>query len=167
MLKNVRNNKLTLDDIVLRKEYHHFYDEKRMHIAFIFALGSKEVWIKEKSDTNIVHTPRYKIPILIRKEKKIRPSDLGYDKLFLKTLKSDYIASFKKECIDISFWFENFLFTITVAESVTNKSSLSQIEIEYDGRCQNTECPSRKSLLTLFDKVSPYIITRIGYAFYD
>lgn len=163
--KNVKNGIIEIDEVVSRKEFHHFCDDKKTHRALIFTLGSKEVWIKEKSDAKIVYSPQYKIPILVRREKKLEPKDSGYDKLFSKTLKSDYIGSFKKECTDISFWFKNFLFTITISESVAGKSIFSQVEIEYDGHHLNIKRPSKKILPSLFDEVICLLLPKLAMHF--
>jgi len=62
ILESVKNKKITLDDIVLRKEYHHFYEDKKTHRAFIFASESKEVWIKKKVTQTLFAHPNIKFP---------------------------------------------------------------------------------------------------------
>lgn len=142
---SILNNKIEIDEITQRQEFHHFYSDRNIHRAFIFSRGSREVWIKEKSDNNTTYSPQYSIPLLIRREKKLKPADSMYYKLFLETLKWNYIGSFRKESIDVSFWFKNFLYTVTIAESNTGWSKFTQIEIEYDGHSPQAKRPSKKN----------------------
>jgi hypothetical protein len=73
--------------------------------------------------------------------------------MFIKTLKSEYIGSFQKNCVDISFWFKNFLFTMTIAQSNTGWSEFSQVEIEYDGYTFLSKSPNKKVISSLFDDI--------------
>lgn len=160
ILASIKEKSIEIDEIVRRQEFHHFYGNKKTHRAFIFLQGSKEVWIKEKSKNRVVHTHKFNVPILVRKEEKLRPKDLIYSRYFLDTLKWNYVGSFNKKCIDISFWFNSFLYTITIAESHTGWRKLSQIEIEYDGHAIRTKKPSEKRVLSLFDEIIPIIIPK-------
>ena len=65
----------------------------------------------------------------------------------------------------MSFWFVNYLFTITIAESISSKSSFRQIEIEYDGHRHDTKTPIRKSLPSLFDQVIPILLPKSAMHF--
>lgn len=165
ILKNIKSSKFILDDVVLREEFHHFYGNSMNMGAFIFMLGSEEVWIKRKSDINTIRSPKHNIPILVRKEKKLKPKDLLYQKIFQETLKLDYIGSFKKSCVDISFWFNNFLFTVTVARANNNQSDFCQIEIEYDGHNIRCSAPSKKNLPVLFDEVVSLLLPKSEMSF--
>lgn len=147
-LKNFRN-----DEIIHRKEFHHYHRKVGTSRAFIFIQGSGEVWIKEKISRRLCYTP-LKIPILLRQERKIRPNDTDYHKLFLDTLNWKFVGSFYKECVDVSFWFGSFLFTITFMNAIINKSILSQIELEYDGHSSNIKRPTIEKIMDAFDKIS-------------
>ena len=160
MITNIRNEKIEIDEIAQRKELHHFYGNRNVHRAFIFLVGSREVWIKEKSDGNVTYSPQYNIPVLIRREKKLRPTDLIYSKLFLETLKWNYVGSFQKESIDISLWFKKFLYTVTIAESDTGWSKFTQIEIEYDGHSPHVKRPNKKTVISLFDEIMSLLLTQ-------
>lgn len=142
-----------IDEISQRKEFHHYYERRTTSRTFIFVQGSNEVWIKEKVFIKLNFTLS-KIPILIRREKKLKPTDHNYPKLFLETLKWHYVGSFYKECVDVSFWFENLLFTITFANATVGKAVLSQIELEYDGHSSNIKRPTMGKTRDAFDKVS-------------
>ena len=160
ILTNIRNNKISIDEIAQRQEFHHFYSNRNIHRAFVFLRGSREVWIKEKSGGNATYSPQYNIPILIRREKKLKPADLIYSKLFLETLRWNYAGSFQKESIDISLWFKQFLYTITIAESNTSWSKFMQIEIEYDGHSLQAKHPSKKTVISLFDQIMPLLLPK-------
>lgn len=160
ILEKIRDFKIVLDSVASRREFHHFYGDEKNMGAFIFLQGSREVWIKKKRGANIIYSPQHKIPILMRGERKLKPRDSLYNKLFKEILKLDYIGSFQKDCVDVSFWLENALFTVTVAQSVTNQSNFSQIEIEYDGHRINSNLPSKKNLLILFDEVISLLLPK-------
>lgn len=167
ILKRIKIGNIKIDNIDYRKEYHHFYSKKNcgVHRAFIFVNSSKEVWIKEKSSKKIIYTPKYKIPVLVRKERKLKPTDSIYEDIFLDTLTWKYEGSFKKECTDISFWYKNNCFTITFAEADNFISKFSQIELEHDGYSPIIKKPTKKLLLTLFDEVAHLIIPKTSTAF--
>ena len=69
--------------------------------------------------------------------------------------------------MDVSFWFGDFLFTLTLANAIKNKECFSQIEIEYDGHSNLVRRPSKKAIFELFDNViadivpnqQPYFVT--------
>ncbi len=157
ILSNFKKNHIKIDEIIKRDEFHHFYKKGDIHRAFIFMRGSRDVWIKEKHQTKVLRTPILEAPILVRYEKKLKPKDRLYKKLFYETLYWHYEGSFQKECVDVSFWFENFLFTLTFANAIKNKIYFSQIEIEYDGHSKLARAPRKKTILKLFDDVISHI----------
>lgn len=137
-----------------REEFHHFFsDNSTHHAALILIKGSPEVWIKQKSNIGVIHTPR-NIPILLRGEIKIRPNDKDYQEIFLNTVKMHYVGSFKKECIDFSYWFNNLSFTMTVSLAEYSKNNkLYQIEFELDGYKEGTDPPDINSITSQFEKM--------------
>jgi len=159
-LKNFR-----IDEIIQRKEFHHYHEQGKASRNFIFVQGSDEVWIKEKTFRKLHYTP-FKVPILLRQEKKIRPGDSNYHKLFLDTLNWQHVGSFYKECVDISFWFENLLFTVTFMNAILGKSILSQIELEFDGHSSNIKRPSIKKITAAFDTVSQSLIRQVNNKYF-
>lgn len=136
------------------------YKRRTTSRTFIVVQGSTEVWIKEKVLRKLNPTLS-KIPILIRREKKLKPTDNNYPKLFLETLKWQYVGSFYKECIDVSLWFENLLFTITFMNAVVDKAILSLIELEYDGHSSNIKRPTVGKIMDAFDKISHDLLPQV------
>lgn len=156
----IGTGRIELDDIAQRAELHLFFKHNNIHRAYIFSKGSTEVWIKEKSNGRVIPSPQRNIPILMRSEKKLKPSSPIYNKLFLETLKWTYVGSFQKESIDISFWFSGYLFTVTIAEAHTGWSEFWQIEIEYDSNSPRIKSPSKKMVLSLFDEIIPVLLPK-------
>jgi len=137
-----------------RREWHHFFSNNLVaHSVLILVENSNEVWIKIKKDKNEVYTPNKKLPLLSRHERKIKPQDRGYREEFQKTIIQRYIGSFKKECIDLSFYYKDLSFTATLSLADSEDSSLYQIEFEYDGHKEDYDPPTYEAILNTFEQM--------------
>lgn len=156
-VKIILNNisELGFSKVNHRTEFHHFFSDNFIyHGILVLIKDFPEVWIKQKRDFKIVYTPKENLPILLRTEIKITPSDLNYIETFLDTIKMKYIGSFKKECIDFSFWYEDLSFTTTLSlAKLSKKDKLYQIEFEFDGCKERTLPPGFDSVLVQFEKM--------------
>jgi len=137
-----------------RTEWHHFFSDNLIaHNVLILIKGSNEIWIKIKKDKKQIYTPHSKFPILSRHEKKMKPQDFNYRNDFKNTIIQNYIGSFRKECLDFSFYFKNLSFTATLSLADSKCGSLYQIEFEFDGHKENNKPPSFNKILTVFDQM--------------
>lgn len=135
-----------------RTEYHHFFSNNLIaHNVLILVKDSSEIWIKIKKDKKKVYTPHNNFPILSRHENKIKPQDIHYRDEFQRTIAQNYIGSFKKECIDFSFYYKDLSFTATLSLADSEHIHLHQIEFEFDGHKENTKPPSFDAIFTAFD----------------
>ncbi|MFH1233161.1 MAG: hypothetical protein V1649_00720 [Patescibacteria group bacterium] len=114
---------------------------------------SNEIWIKIKKDKKIVYTVHNNFPILLRHEKKIKPLDMNYQDEFQRTIAQDYIGSFKKECLDFSFYYKDLSYTATLSLADAKNSSLYQIEFELDGHKENNQPPNFDIILASFEQM--------------
>lgn len=136
-----------------RTEWHHFFSNNGItHTVLILVEQSNEIWIKTKKDRKVVYTPKC-LPLLLRHEIKVKPTDHNYKDEFMRTITSKYIGSIKKECIDHCFFFRdlNFAITLSLADTIPANNSLYQIEFEYTGHRIGTRKPSYKKVLKTFE----------------
>lgn len=166
ILKELHRNNLRIDDVVKRKEFHHFYQKGSIQRTFIFSRGSEMVWIKEKNSGDIAYTSVLQAPVLIRRERKLEPTkNREYRKYFLGALSYDFRGSLEKNAVDISFWFEEFLFTITPMMSKMGKRILLQTEIEYNGHSRSAQRPAKNTIINVSS--IDYLNERIEYWSFD
>jgi len=152
ILKNI--SELGFSKVEHRTERHHFFSNNHIkHSVLILVKNSNEIWVKTKKDRQEINTPNKNIPILMRHEIKIRPQDKTYQKEFEKTISQKYVGSFKKECIDFSFWFENTSFTTTLSLADSKTDSLYQIEFEFDGPKENTRVLNFSEIIQTFEQM--------------
>lgn len=137
-----------------RTEQHHFFSNSHIaHNVLILIKGSSEVWIKIKKDRQLVYTPHNSFPILARHESKITPKDADYLNEFQATVSQSYIGSFRKECLDFSFYYHDLSFTTTLSLADSDKGFLHQIEFEFDGHKENTSSPDFGVVLSIFEQM--------------
>lgn len=138
--------------LVRRKELHHVYKSKKKIYVLIYAhYGNKELWIKEKSakfDTVMLN--KKDMPALLRRECIKNPSDEHYS-LELNKIRSKYkyIGSFKKESLDVYFWYGIYHFSLTLSFASSKVGELRQFEIEFDGVRPGVIC-SKSEILNNF-----------------
>lgn len=141
-------------NIVCRTEWHHFFsDDLIAHNVLILVNDSNEIWVKIKSDKKIVYTSNGNFPLLLRHEKKVKPQDSGYRDKIQQTVTKKYIASFKKECLDFSFYYKGLSFTATLSLAETEQSRFYQIEFEFDGHKKSDSPPKFDEILDVFDQM--------------
>jgi hypothetical protein len=134
--------KVGFSSAIHRTEYHHFFSKDLIaHSVLILIKDSNEVWIKIKKDKQQINTPFNNFPILSRHEKKLKPQDPSYLNEFQQTIVSNYIGSFKKECLDFFFYYKNLSFVITLSLADSKHSSLYQIEFEFAGHKKTKSHP--------------------------
>jgi hypothetical protein len=137
-----------------RTELHHFFSNNHIaHNVLILIKDSNEIWIKIKKDKKQVYTVHDNLPILLRHEKKIKPQDMNYRDEFQLTITQNYIGSFKKECLDYSFYYKDLSFTCTLSLADAKNSSLYQIEFEFDGHKENSQPPDFDKILVTFEQM--------------
>ncbi len=137
-----------------RTEWHHFFSNDFVaHNVLILIKDSNEIWIKFKRDKKQVYTPHSNFPILSRHEKKLKPQDIDYRDQLQKTISQKYIGSFKKECLDFSFYYKDLSFTATLSLADSENSSLYQIEFEFDGHKENNLPPNFDTILVTFEQM--------------
>lgn len=137
-----------------RTEWHHFFSNDLVaHNVLILIKDSNEIWIKVKKDKQQVNTPNRNFPILSRHEKKMKPQDVNYRDEFQQTINQKYIGSFKKECLDFSFYYKDLSFTATLSLADSEDSSLHQIEFEFDGHKENNQQPNFDTILVTFEQM--------------
>lgn len=137
-----------------RKEWHHFFSDNLVaHSVLILIENSSEIWIKIKKDKKEVYTLNKNFPLLSRHERKMKPQDIDYRDEFQKTISQRYIGSFKKECIDFSFYYEDLSFTSTLSLVDSENSFLYQIEFEFDGHKENDNPPKYETILNIFEQM--------------
>ena len=145
---------LGFSKVAHRKEWHHFPSENLIaHSVLILIENSNEIWIKIKKDRKKIHTPNRKFPLLSRHERKMKPQENDYREEFQRTISQRYIGSFKKECIDFSFYYKDLSFTSTLSLADSKNSSLYQIEFEFDGHKENDNPPSHETILNTFEQM--------------
>lgn len=130
-----------------RSERHHAYTSGEIRTILTCTY---EVWIKRKSDTRIVSTPRG-IPFLRRQEVLTDPRRSDYQELLVDTLNMRYVGNFQKEMVDIWIWYKDLHFTMTLADAIAGDRVLTQIEFEYDGHRAGQPPPSLEQVLATFD----------------
>lgn len=161
-LEKLDDVKMVLDNIkgmgfskvTHRTEWHYFFSNNLVaHNVLILIKDSNEVWIKIKEDKQQIYTPHSNFPILSRHEKKIKPQDVNYRNEFQKTISQKYIGSFKKECLDFSFYYKDLSFTTTLSLADSENSSLYQIEFEFDGHKEGNSSPDLDTILVTFEQM--------------
>jgi hypothetical protein len=143
-----------------RSERHHFFSDNNIgYGALILVEGSNEVWVKIKKDRNEIKTPTHGYTLLSRHEIKHGPQHDTYPEDFEDTIKQQYTGSFNKECIDLSFYYEDLSFTATLSLASAEEGVLNQIEFEYDGHKTGDSPPSLSTILEIFERM---LITMCG-----
>ena len=151
-----------------RSELHHLFEIKDDSVMYLILIKElSQVWIKIKSKTKKIKTKNYNIPIIFRKGYKYKPEDSGYNSAFNRITTGKYFDSYNKECINYFFRYKNFFYSLSVSLAYNKKGfKHSQMEFEYEGYLQGTECPSgketMKELELLFKNIFPYLFNRFN-----
>ncbi len=96
---------------------------------------------------------------LLRQEKKIMPQHPQYFSLFAEMLLLPYVGSFQKECLDVSFWYNDLAFTLTLSLAHSpERDQLFQFELEFDGHRFNLPLPNLHQILTEFECVAGLVL---------
>lgn len=149
-----------ISEVVSRREWHHFFAYSLSeHHAFVLSQGSPEVWIKSKRGSTSLQTPLDNLPVLLRQERKITPQHPQYFSVFAEVLRTPYIGTFQKECLDVSFWFNDLSFTLTLSLAHTpEKNQFFQFELEFDGSRINSPIPNLHQVLSEFERVARLVL---------
>jgi len=151
---------MNISNIARRSEQHHFFAHNAdEHHALILVHGSPEVWVKSKHGQTPLCTPADRIPILLRQEKKLRPQSPEYFEAFQTTVRTPFVGSFAKECLDVSFVHSNLAFTLTLSlAELQAGNQLLQFELELDGHLVETTMPNLQQIISEFEKVARHVL---------
>ncbi len=136
-----------------RSEIQHLFKTNEQEVIYMILVDNiKEVWLKVKIDEfnnkQMIHAP---LPLVIRKGFKYKPRDNGYNEIFNKISKSEFIYSYHKECLNYYFKFKELFFSLSVSLAFNDVGFKHlQMEFEYEGVLKNSKPPTRKEILAIF-----------------
>ena len=162
-LAKVLNKNTLIDQVFTKNETHIYYKKDQEVCALVRNLHyvnengeikvSNKPTIKLKSGEIILNSPEFDIPILFRFKRKFWPDNKYYKTLLMSLPEWSYLGTFNKTGVDITFWFEDYHFILTFANSSYKNSTISQAEFEVDGYSDIHNEPNITTLLELFDKL--------------
>jgi hypothetical protein len=149
-IKNIRPYKA-----VRRTEIHYVYKSSKKIYVLIYAYyGNSELWLKEKnSNSKIILLNKKDMPILLRRETMNSPANKNHiDKIDKVKEICSYIGKFRKESLDLYFWYQGYHFSLTFALAKSGKNKFEQFEIEFDG-IRSRKVISKKKIFKSFAEV--------------
>lgn len=136
------------------EEHELFADAGGAQLCLINVNGLSDTWVKTKTRNTVRHTHGLRLPLVTRRSRKLKPSDVGYADAMAHSLVLPLVDTFRKYCSNIFFRSGSYIFSLSFSLVSNDRGfTLSEMEFEYEGRDEAAAPVSIQEAMDAFDTI--------------